>query len=88
MQQFIVDNAQIILPIVSIWSLAWKGYALWVAARKESKIWFVVLLVLNTVGLLEILYIFVLSKVDYAKLGAKLNLSKLTSKIKSGFKKK
>jgi|WetSurSiteA1Bulk_404760.scaffolds.fasta_scaffold02542_3 hypothetical protein len=88
MQQFIVDNAQIILPIVSIWSLAWKGYALWVAARKESKIWFVVILVLNTIGLLEILYIFVLSKVDYAKLGAKLNFGKLTSKIKGGFKKK
>ena len=88
MQQFIVDNAQIILPIVSIWSLAWKGYALWTAARKEAKIWFVVILVLNTIGLLEILYIFVLSKADYSKISSKLNLAKLSSTISSKFKRK
>jgi uncharacterized membrane protein len=44
------------------WTLIWKGLALWKAARKESKPWFIVLLLVNTVGLLEILYIFVFSK--------------------------
>lgn len=88
MQQFIVDNAQVILPIVSLWSLAWKGYALWIAARKESKIWFVLILVLNTVGLLEILYVFVLSKVNFSKIGAKLNPARLSAKAGKLFKKK
>jgi len=48
--------------LVFIWSLIWKGIALWKAARAGSKNWFVALLVINTLGILEILYIFVLSK--------------------------
>jgi len=45
-----------------VWSLVWKGLALWKSARKGSKRWFIVLLVVNTVGILEILYIFLFSK--------------------------
>jgi hypothetical protein len=47
---------------VMIWSVAWKGWALWKAAKADSKIWFVILLLVNTVGILDILYIFVLGK--------------------------
>jgi hypothetical protein len=45
-----------------IWSIIWKGFALWKAAQNESKPWFIVMLVVNTVGILEILYVFVFSK--------------------------
>lgn len=48
--------------MLAIWSLIWKGIALWKAARSSSKPWYVALLVINTVGLLEILYIFFFSK--------------------------
>lgn len=51
-----------LLPIVIIWSLAWKGLALYRAARLEQKAWFVVLLLVNTAGILEIFYLFILSK--------------------------
>jgi len=50
-----------------IWSIIWKGFALWRAAQDESKTWFIVMLVANTVGILEILYIFVFSKQKKAK---------------------
>ena len=50
------------LGVLMAWSLFWKGLALWRSARLGSKKWFVVLLVLNTVGILEILYIYVFSK--------------------------
>jgi hypothetical protein len=50
-----------LVPLV-IWSLIWKGWALWKAAKAGSKPWFVVLLIVNTVGILEILYIFVFGK--------------------------
>jgi methionyl-tRNA synthetase len=43
--------------LVAIWSLTWKGVALWYAARNHQKKWFIVLLVLNTLGILEIIYI-------------------------------
>ena len=44
--------------IMAIWSLAWKGAALWKAARRSEPKWFIALLILNTVGILEIIYIF------------------------------
>ncbi len=49
-----------LLAIVVIWSLIWKGLALWKAARNGSKWWFVIILIVNTLGLLEILYYFFL----------------------------
>lgn len=57
----------IILVIVSIWSLVWKGLALWKSARKNQMIWFIVLLIFNTVGILDILYIYIFSKMGSKK---------------------
>lgn len=50
------------LAVAIIWVLPWKGVALWKAARLSQKWWFIVLLVLNTLAVLDILYIFVFSK--------------------------
>ena len=44
------------------WILPWKGVALWRAAKLNQKKWFIALLLLNTLAVLEILYIFVFSK--------------------------
>ncbi|MEI7615718.1 MAG: DUF5652 family protein [Actinomycetota bacterium] len=49
-------NPYILIPLLA-WSLVWKGLALWRAARNDSKPWFVVLLIVNTLGILEILYL-------------------------------
>lgn len=43
---------------VVAWSLAWKGASLWRAARNGSKPWFVTLLLSNTLGLLDMVYLF------------------------------
>lgn len=47
---------------IVIWTIPWKGVALWKAARNGSKVWFVVMLVINTLAILEIIYIFFFSK--------------------------
>jgi len=60
MQQ-LLQNPNVILLLV-LWVLPWKGWALWKAAQQSSKVWFIVLLIVQTVGILEILYIFVFSK--------------------------
>ena len=52
-----------LLILVLIWSLVWKAIALWKAARKGHLVWFIVLLIVNTLGILEILYIFLLSEI-------------------------
>ncbi|MFO0704878.1 MAG: DUF5652 family protein [Candidatus Andersenbacteria bacterium] len=62
---FIGRSLAIIVPLL-IWSLIWKGFALWRAATRRDKVWFIVLLLVNTFGLLEILYLFVFSKRELA----------------------
>jgi len=59
--QYLQQNAAIMI-LLSLWTIPWKGWALWKAAKAGSKPWFIVLLVLNTLAILEILYIFVFSK--------------------------
>lgn len=46
------------LVALILWSLVWKGLALWRAAKRGEKVWFVVFMILNTAGLLEIFYLF------------------------------
>ena len=56
-----MQNSLFIYPVL-IWSVTWKGLALWKAARNGHKKWFIVLLVANTLAILEIIYIFYFSK--------------------------
>jgi len=51
----------ILIPLL-IWSLFWKGLALWHAARRGSSVWFIVLMVINTAGILEIIYLVIAGK--------------------------
>lgn len=59
--QFLMENQWALLLILA-WSLPWKGVALWRAATNQQKRWFVALLLLNTLALLEIVYLFYFSK--------------------------
>ena len=61
MTELLLGNPWIILLILA-WTIPWKGVALWKAARKSHKWWFIAILVINTLAVLEILYIFVFSK--------------------------
>lgn len=50
------------IPLFVVWSIFWKGWALWKSAHREDKKWFIALLVINTFGILEILYLYVFSE--------------------------
>ncbi len=56
------------VALVVVWSIFWKGLALWHAARRGQLWWFLVLLVLNTAGILEIVYIFLVLKIKPSEL--------------------
>lgn len=71
-----------LLGVVFAWGLAWKLIALWKSARKGSVAWFVVLALLNTVGILPILYIFVFSKLKSGKTTLKKVVKKKKPKKK------
>ena len=57
-----------LILIVALWSLFWKGLALWHSARKGDNVWFVVMLLINSLGILEIIYLFGVAKVKADKL--------------------
>ncbi len=48
--------------LLLLWSLFWKGLALWKSARNDERYWFLALLIINTAGILELLYLFLFSK--------------------------
>jgi len=51
------------IALLVLWSLFWKGWALWVSARQGQKGWFISLLVINTFGVLEIIYLLFIARV-------------------------
>ena len=47
----VLQNTMMFTVLLALWALPWKGWALWLA-----------LLVLNTLAILDIIYIFVVAK--------------------------
>ncbi len=60
MEQLLLSTQTLFLIVA--WTLPWKAVALWKAARNSRKGWFIALLVLNTLAILEIVYIFYFAK--------------------------
>jgi len=54
--------------VLLVWSIFWKGVALWHSARRGENIWFMAILIVNTVGILEIIYLFLFAKIKPSKL--------------------
>jgi len=48
--------------LLFLWSIVWKGLSTWNAAKNNQRNWFIALLILNTVGILEIIYLFRFAK--------------------------
>lgn len=57
--------------VIIIWSAIWKLIAMWKSARKGSLAWFIILGIFNTLGILEILYIYVFSEMKREKKAGK-----------------
>ncbi|MFC1682407.1 DUF5652 family protein [Nanoarchaeota archaeon] len=73
----------IILAIVFLWTIVWKLLGLWKSARNGALVWFIIIAIFNTIGILPILYIYVFSKRSKEVLK-----KKAVSKKKIGKKKK
>jgi len=49
--------------VIAVFAL--KGFTLWIAAKRNEKGWFTALLILNTFGILELIYLYFVA--DYWK---------------------
>lgn len=50
--------SSILMIILMILSILLKAYALWTAVKRDEKGWFVALLIINTLGILELVYLY------------------------------
>jgi len=48
-----------IFALLAVWEIVWKGMALWRAAKLNQKYWFIALILINTVGVLPIIYLLI-----------------------------
>lgn len=64
------------LVILILWSLVWKLIALWKSARNNHLVWFIIIGVFNTIGILPIIYIFFFSKRNSKKSGKNIDSKK------------
>jgi hypothetical protein len=83
MNQYLFANSpftSLILLILALWTIPWKIYAVWLAVKRDQKKWFVALLILNTVSILEIFYIFKVAKKTWEEV--KMDFKNAFSSIK------
>jgi len=45
------------IGLIIAWSILWKALALWHAARNNQLAWYIGLVIINTAGILEIIYL-------------------------------
>lgn len=57
MEQELREMLVWLIPLL-IWDLTWRGIALWKASKNNQLVWFIVLLLFNTAGILPIIYIY------------------------------
>ncbi len=48
----------LLFVVLVLWDLGWKGYGLWLASRNNQPYWFIAILIINSVGILPIVYIY------------------------------
>ena len=72
------DFPAILFLLVVAWSIFWKGIALWKAARNNQRYWFIAMLIVSSIGILEIVYI-----KFFQKKITQITASKISSKRKS-----
>ncbi|MEM5766108.1 MAG: DUF5652 family protein [Candidatus Aenigmatarchaeota archaeon] len=59
---YLILLPHIFFPLI-VWSLFWKAFALWTAGTRKEKIWFIILFLINTLGVLEIIYLLTRKKI-------------------------
>ena len=60
--QFFIEEWRwlfVVILLVTIWETIWKMVAMWKAARNNHLAWFICIAVINTIGILPIVYILI-----------------------------
>jgi hypothetical protein len=61
MEDFVINHPTLAFIII-VWSIIWKGIALWRSAQLSHKKWFIIIFMINTLGILDIIYLYFVAK--------------------------
>ncbi|MCR4285146.1 MAG: DUF5652 family protein [archaeon] len=68
------------IPVI-VWMIIWKLMAMWRAARNNQIFWFIACLVINTVGVLPMLYLIFFQKdMNHLRKAKKIEVKKVVGK--------
>ena len=60
----------VLFTLFIVWNIFWTGLALWHSAKRNQFVWFFIFLIVHTLGILEIIYLFGVLKLKFSKLFA------------------
>lgn len=46
-----------LIGLVAVWDLFWKAVGLWYALKNNQRNWFVAIFIVNTIGILPLIYL-------------------------------
>ncbi len=75
LENFITTNIWLIYLLIA-WETAWTGIAMWKSVKNKHLVWFIVFLVINLIGIPEIIYIIIDSNKKRKKKPAATKLKK------------
>lgn len=58
----------VVMLVLIAWTLFWKGLGLWHASKNNKPYWFVAFLLINSVGILELIFLFGVLKIKFNNL--------------------
>jgi Family of unknown function (DUF5652) len=62
---YTISNTELaVFLLLAAWELTWKGLALWRASGLRQPYWFVVLLIVNSLGIFPIIYLLLTNNPD------------------------
>ena len=74
---FALTAKSVVFLILVAWELVWKGIALWKSAKQSQKWWYISMLILNTIGILPLVYL-----IFFQKEGAWINKIKARKSVR------
>ncbi len=76
------------LLLLVLWEGIWKGIALWKCGRNNQLVWFIAILIFNTVGILPILYLLFFQPKKLHRFHAEKRENNFKKKVKKDLKKR
>jgi hypothetical protein len=60
--QLLIQQHPVFFAALTVWGIVWKGLALWKASQRSERNWFIIILIINSFGILDIIYYYLVGR--------------------------